>query len=163
MVTLQGSLIKIGYQAGAVVLLDDRLNGGGQFVFPGLLQAVLDVGGDNQCAQAGSYFLVRVVPRYLVFDKEIGTLDLSDIMIVGAHAHQQRVSLYRLSSRLSQVSHQDTVMVGARRFHQQPLEQGLIRVGQLQQPGGTGDPEQSLQVWQESQQHNRGKKTVDDA
>ncbi len=90
-----------------------------QAVAPPQLDAVLDVGGDNQGAQIGRNLLVRVGPRQLVLGKKVRPLQLADIVIVRPHPGNQRVRPHRLRGRFRQIAHQNAVMVRPRRFHQQ--------------------------------------------
>ncbi len=65
---------------------------------------------------------------------EVGRVPaLSDVVVVGAAAREQRVGADGLGRRLHQRAHHDAVVVGAGRVEHQLLERRVVQVGQLQQ------------------------------
>ena len=70
-----------------------------------------------------------------------GLRELADVVVVGGDARQQRVRADRLGRALGEVADHQRVVVRARRLEQQPAQQRLRRVGQLEQLERRGDAE----------------------
>ena len=66
-------------------------------------------------------------------------------MVVGRDARQQRIGADRLGGALGEVADHQRVVVRARRLQQQPPQQRLRRVGQLEQLERGGDAEDVAQ------------------
>src|SRR4030042_1316992 len=68
---------------GAVVLADDAGDAFSQFLLPGQVHPVLDVGGEDEAAHGRGQLLVLVVPGHLVFHAISRLLDFADVVVVG--------------------------------------------------------------------------------
>ncbi len=78
----------------------------------------------------------------LVLDERAGVRQLADVVVVGGHAGQQRVGADRLRGPLGQVADHQRVVVGPRRLEEEPPQERLRRVGQLQELEDGEDPEE---------------------
>ena len=78
-------------------------------------------------------FVVQVVVASLVLDERARVGQLADVVVVGGHADQQRIGADRLGCPLAEVADHQRVVVRARRLEQQPAQQRLRRIGQLEQ------------------------------
>ena len=92
----------------------------------------------------------------LVLNEVFGLRELADVVVVAAHAGEQRVGTDRLGGSLRQVGHRQRVLERPRRLDRQPLEQGQIGVGELEQSDVGDRPGHRLQSrHQEARQHGR--------
>ena len=108
------------------------------------LRAVAGMSGQNGRRDAGIGAVVGVVP-HLVFLEVHGPLELADVVIIRADAGQQAVGADGRAARLGQIGHDDGMVIGARCLQQKPSQQGLVRVGQLDELRRRGQIEQPLQ------------------
>ena len=143
-VELDGLVVEVEHQRIAVVLADDVDHGDGDALLGGHLCAIPGMGGENGGGDAGIGAVVGIV-AHLVFLEVHGALELAHVVIICADAGQQTVSAHRRRAGLGQVGDDDGVVVGARRFHQQPPQQRLVGIGQFDELGIGGQVEQPLQ------------------
>ena len=83
-----------------------------------------------------------VVAAGLVLDERLRVGQLADVVVVGRDAGDQRIGADRLGGPLGEVADHERVVVRARRLDQQPAQEWLRRVGQLEQLEDRQDPEQ---------------------
>ena len=137
-------MIEVEHRRIAVVLADQIDDRDGQPVFLPQRHAVAHVRDEDLRRHLRLGVVVRVL-AHLVLLEVVGALELADVMIVCAHAHEQRVRSDGLRRGLGNVGDDDRVVIGARRLDHQPAQQRLVGVGQLQQLGGRHQVERGLQ------------------
>jgi hypothetical protein len=81
-------IIKEGYEARSMVLADDVNDGFAQAVLPCQLDALFDMGDENQTAHRRGKLLMAILTIKLVFDEINRFLDFADIMIIGGNLGQ---------------------------------------------------------------------------
>ena len=90
----------------------------------------------------GRQLVVQVLAAGLVLDERERVGQLADVVVVGRDAGQERIGADRLGGALGEVADHQRVVVRARRLEQQPAQQRLRRVGQLEQLERGGDAEE---------------------
>ena len=103
----------------------------------------------------GLELVVDVVAAGLVLDERERVRQLADVVVVRRDAGDQRVGADRLGGPLGQVGDHDRVVVRARRLHQQPAQQWLRRVGQLEELERGQDPEHVAEHGERADGHDR--------
>ena len=98
------------------------------------LRAVARVGGQYGRAHARVGAVVRIV-AHLVFLEVAGALQLAHVVVIRAHAGEQRVRAHLVRGGLGQIGHDDGMVIRARRFQQKPSQKRLVGVGKLNQLG----------------------------
>ena len=93
----------------------------------------------------GIELVVDVLAAGLVLDERERVRELADVVVVGRHAGQQRIGSDRLGRALRQIADHQRVVVRARRLDEQPPEQRLGRVRQLEQLEHRQDPEHAAE------------------
>ena len=94
-----------------------------------LATCALTIGADSLRRQ----LVVDVLAAGLVLDEGERVGQLADVVVVGGDAREQRVGADRLGRPLGQVADHQRVVVRAGRLEQQPAQQRLGRIGQLEQ------------------------------
>ena len=125
--------VEVADQGRPVVLRDerdDRLREPGPV---GDVDPVGDVRLEDLGRRLRVELVVDVVAAGLVLDERQRVGQLPDIVVVGGHAGDERVRPDRLGCPLGEVGDHDRVVVRARRLEQEPAEERLRRVGQLEQ------------------------------
>ena len=103
---------------------------------------------------------MRIFTRLLIFHKEVGALNLANIVEIRRHPHQQAVSTDSVSSGLSQITYQNTVIISTGRLNHHLLQQRVIDVGQFHQTDAGGNGEHTFQQGQHTHHHNHRDNTV---
>ncbi len=133
---------EVGDPGRAVVLGnegDERL---GQLRPVGDVDPVGHVRLEDLGAHVGVELVVDVARAGLVLDEGAGVGQLADVVVVGSHARHERVGADRLGGPLGQVADHQGVVVGPRRLEEEPAQEGLRRVGQLEELEDREDPEE---------------------
>ena len=126
-----------------------------QAVLEGEVDALLDVGDDDERAHARGEVLVRVGAGRDVFGEVLRLDDLADVVEVGHDAAGGGVEPDGLGARFGEVGDDQAVMVGAGRLHGHLLEERVIEVGQLEPGNGGGDLEHALHQRQDGADDQR--------
>src|SRR5579862_5587736 len=132
---------EVAHDRGPVVLRDegdDRLR---QARPVGDIDPVRDVLLEDLGRRLGIELVVDVLAAGLVLDERGRVRQLADVVVVGRDAGDQRIGADRLGRALGQVPDHQRVVVRARRLDEQPPEQGLGRVCQLEQLEHREQPE----------------------
>ena len=108
---------------------DERLR---QLVLVGDVDAAGHVPGDDRGRLLGRQQVVDVLAG-LVLDERLRVVQLADVVVVGGDARDERVGVDGLGRLLREVADHQRVVVRAGRLHEQAPEQGLLRVGELEQ------------------------------
>ena len=137
-----------------MVLSDDVFNPFAQLGFTGDLDAVLDVGDEDEGAHGGGQFLVFVLAGGLVLNEVERLLDLAHVVVVGRHLGQKGIGPDGFGRGLDHVADDDGVVVRAGGLEEELLEDRLVQVDQLSQLGVGGVAEENL--------HQRGQPNDDD-
>ena len=98
-----------------------------------------------------------IEPFALVFYKIVGFIKLAHVMIITAYAAEQSVGANSFGGGLGQHANLPTVIEGTRRFHRQPLQEGLGRFTVIEQGQAGGGAKESLDKIQQSL-HDKTKK-----
>ena len=104
----------------------------------------------------GVELVVDVLAAGLVLDERERVRQLADVVVVGRDAGQQRVGPDRLRRPLREVSDHQRVVVRPGRLDEQPAQQRLRRVGELEQLEHGHDPEQVAEDRERSDRRDRG-------
>ena len=86
--------------------------------------------------------------------KASGLASLPDVVVVGGDAHQQRVGADGLGGAFGEVAHHERVVVRAGGLEEQPAQQRLRRVGQLEQLERGGEAEEVAQHGERADGHD---------
>ena len=119
----------------------------------------------------GLELVVDVLAAGLVLDERERVRELADVVVVGRDAGQQRVGADRLGGALGEVADHQRVVVRPGRLDEQPAQQRLRRVGQLQQLEHGQDPEHRAEHRERADRgdrraagrHRRGEPQLEDA
>ncbi len=79
----------------------------------------------------------------LVLDEIVGPRDLADVMVVRAHAREQRIGTDGLSGTLRHIADDDRMVIGSRGLGQQLAKERVSGAGQLEQLVGGGDAKET--------------------
>ena len=111
------------------MLLDGVDNRLAQLVLPGNLDAVLDMGDEDQTGHGGRQLVVLVFAGGLVFDEIQRLFHFADVVVISAHFGQQRIGADFGGGGLHQRADDHRVVVGARGFQHQAPQDGTVQVG----------------------------------
>ena len=106
--------------------VDDKVT---QFVFPGNLHTVFDMGDQNQAGHGRCQMVVFIYTTFLVFDEIQRFLNFTDIVIIPADFGQQVVRTNFRCCSFHKGSDDDRVMIGPRRFDHEPSQDRPIQAG----------------------------------
>ena len=104
----------------------------GQMLLLGHLHAVPGMCGQYGRRYAGIGAVMGIVAN-LVFLEIKRPLELANIVIIRAYACQQRICADCAGGGVGQVGHDYGMVIGAGSLQQQPVQQRLIGIGQLQE------------------------------
>ena len=141
---LERLMVEVHHRGIAVMLDDDPLNLRRQVEALGQGQAIGGMGRQDGGGNIGIRAVMGVIAALVLLEVQ-RALELADIMEIRAGTGQERIGADSFRRRLGQVRHDDGVMIGAGGFHQQTAQQGLIRIGQLQELGGRRQVEGRLE------------------
>ena len=148
--------VEVADERGPVMLRDERDERLGQVRPVGNVDPVRHVALEDLGGRLRIELVVDVVAAGLVLDERQRVGQLPHIVVVGCHAGKQRIRTNRLGRPLGQVGHHDRVVVRAGRLHEQPAEQLLGWVGQLQQLERREDSEHVAQHRERADRGHRG-------
>ena len=157
---IDGFLVKITDQAGAVVLPNNIRNLLPQFIALGQLNALLDVREQNKRAHGRGQFVVLVGAAELVLNKIFRIGKFAHVMVKGRHLAQQAVGPYGFGPGLHHVGHHQRVVVGAGHGDHQLLHERLFQAHELHKAEARAVAEAQLQHGAHGKEQNEGNKAV---
>ncbi len=98
--------------------------------------------------------------RPLILDEEVRVENLAHVVIHRRHAHQRRICINTLCTKLSQVGYLQAVLVCARSLPQQPLQQCVIRLHQFDQLQAGGNVQRMADDVETDQADRRRQQSV---
>ena len=125
--------VEVAHQCRAVVLRDERDQGLGQPRPVGDVDAVGDVRLEDLGRHLRRQLVVDVLAAGLVLDERQRVVELADVVVVGGDAGEERVGADRFRGTLGEIADHQRVVVGPGRLGQEPPQERLRRVGQLEQ------------------------------
>jgi hypothetical protein len=128
-----GLLIEVADETGTMVLLNDINDLLAETIFFGQSNAIFNVGYEYEAAHAGCELVVGVFSPLLVLNEIHGFLDFADVVVIGCHLGQYGIGIDRPRGSLHKVPNDDAVGVRLRGLDDEILEDGLLRVRQLQE------------------------------
>ena len=138
-----------------MVLRDERDERLGQPRAVGQVDPVGDVLLEDLGRDLGLELVVDVLAAGLVLDERQRVRELADVVVVRGDAGQQRVGSDRLGRPLGEVADHERVVVGPRRLDEEPAQQRLRGVGQLEQLEHGQDAEQVAEHGERADRHDR--------
>ena len=147
---LEGALIEIRNQGGAVVLADDIDDLGVELVFEGQIHALLHMGDDNESTHRRSEVVVGIRAVGDVFGEVVGLDDLADVVEIRGDAADCGIRSDDFCGGFREVRDGQAVMVGARCLKAETLEERVVQVAHLQPRDVGGDFENMLEHWQDA-------------
>ena len=120
------------------------------------LHAVLRVRGQDQRAEHGREFLVRVRLAAGVLAEILRAADLADVVQIASDAGEQGIRADLRRSRFRHVADERAVVIGPGRLHRELPEQRLVLVGPFAQPQVRRHVEELLDVRERGSHHGAG-------
>src|SRR5512143_1629375 len=139
-----GLLVKIGYERGAVMLLDYVDDLRRQLVFTRDLHAVLHMRRNYEATHRRHETIMLVLGDALVLDEIFRFPDLAHIVIVRPDAGKERVLSDGLGRCLGKVPYDDAVVIRPGALVDELLEQRLVGIEEFEELDVCGDIEEGL-------------------
>ncbi len=110
---VEGAAVEEGDEGVAVVLVDDVDDFAIEFMFEGEVDAIFDVGADDEGAHARSEVVVRIFVVGGIFDVVFWLMDFADVVVEGADAADGGIGSDGGGGGFGEVGDHEAVVVGA--------------------------------------------------
>lgn len=153
---VEGALVEVADEGGAVVFTDGLEEGGVEFVFESQIDAFLDVGNNDEGAHGGGEVVVGILAQMHILGEILGFDEFPDVVEIGGDAANGGVRADFLGGGFGEVGDSEAVMVGAGCLEAETLEQGVVEVRHFEPGNIGGESEEGFEDGEESADHDGG-------